>query len=198
MRGKVGLVVVALGLGLAGPVWADDVGAQIDAARTTYGKGDALHTLSALQAAVDLLQGHLSDQFAKTMPPPPAGWEAGAASSVALDSIGGGLTVSRAYTKGDSTLNASLVIDNPSVEATVTMFRNSTQLTAQPGWSRVKVGADDAILRFDASSRAGEISILVGERALLQIEGTDINKDDVLLDAAKGWNVAALRKLLGP
>jgi len=39
---------------------------------------------------------------------------------------------------------------------------------------------------------------LVGERALLQIEGTDINKDDVLLDAAKGWNVAALRKLLGP
>ena len=65
------------------------------------------------------------------------------------------------------------------------------------GWSKIKIGTDDALARFDASARSGEVIILINDRVLLQIEANDIPTDDAMLDAAKGWNIAAIRKILG-
>lgn len=175
---------------------ADDVSLQIESARQAYAKGDPLHSLSALQAATNTLNAKLSDQFGHMMPPPPTGWDAAAPESQSLDTVGGGLTVTRAYTHGNATLNASLIADNPAVGSTITLFQNANQIALQPGWSRVHIGADDAMLRYDNSVHAGEIMMVVGDRILLQIEGTDIASADVLVDAAKGWNVPAVRKLL--
>ena len=155
-----------------------------------------LHTLSSLQAAVALLNGRLSDQFSKVLPAPLAGWESGAPEQETLDTIGGGISLTRAYTKGDATLNAALIVDNPSVAASVAMFQSAPQVASQPGWSRLKLGGDDALMRYDAASRAGEIMMVIGGRVLLQIEGTEIAKDDVLVELAKGWNTAAIRKLI--
>ena len=190
-------VVVVLCLGAAQPLKADDVSNGIDAARGAYGKGDQLHALSALQAAIKVLNGHLFGQFAKMLPPPPDGWEGAAAEAESLDSIGGGLTVTRAYTKGDATLNASLIVDNPAVAASAAMFQTAAQLASKPGWSHLKFGNDDILLRFDATTRSGEIMMLVGDRVLLQIEGNEIAKGDVLIETNKGWNVAGIRKLIG-
>jgi len=78
------------------------------------------------------------------------------------------------------------------------MFQKGTQAPAQPGWTRLKVNDTDALVRYDSANRAGEILMVVGDRVLLQIEGTDIAKDDVLVETAKGWNIPAIRKLLGP
>lgn len=193
---RVAVACLAIALGAAQPALAEDVSVQIDAARAALGKGDNLHALSFLQAAVASLNARLSDQFAKVVPGAPAGWEAAAIESQSLDTIGGGITLTRAYTKGDSTLNAALIIDNPAVSASAAMFQAAPQVAAQPGWSRLKLGGEDALLRFDAAARSGEIMMVIGGRVLLQVEGTEIASDDVLVDVAKGWNTGGIRKLI--
>lgn len=198
MRFQKAALVLTFCLAAVQPVRADDVAGEIDAARSAYGKGDQLHALTALQAATSLLNTHLAGQFSKLLPPaPPAGWEAAGTESQSLDSIGGGLTVTRGYVKGEATLNAALIVDNPAVSASVAMFQTAAQVASQPGWSRVKIGNDDALLRFDPASRSGEIMMVIGDRVLLQIEGTEIPGDDVLVETAKGWNTAGIRKLIG-
>jgi hypothetical protein len=198
MRFRTVFFALLLGGWLAAPALADDLSNQLDAARAAYAKGDSLRTLSAVQAAISLLNARLLDQFAKVMPPAPAGWDAGPPESQLLDTIGGGYSLTRGYTKGESTLNASLIVDNPAVTASTAMFQAAPQVASQPGWSRLKVGTEDALVRFDPTTRAGEILLVIGGRVLLQIEGTEIAAQDVLVETAKGWNVAAIRKMISP
>ena len=123
--------------------------------------------------------------------------EGSAAVSQTLDGVGGGLSVARSYGKGEAMLNASLIVDNPAVAAAQSLFQSNSQVAAQPGWSRLKLGTDDALLRFDAGTRSGEIMIVIGTRVLLEIEGTEIGREDILVEAAKGWNLAVVRRLIG-
>ncbi|HIJ61690.1 MAG TPA: hypothetical protein HPQ04_03260 [Rhodospirillaceae bacterium] len=176
--------------------YADDIANQLDAAHITYGKGDLLRTLTNLQGLVSSLNARLVDQFAKALPPPPSGWEGNATDSQTLDGVGGGLSVARSYSKGEGMLNASLIVDNPAVAAAQSLFQSNSQVTAQPGWSRLKLGADDALLRFDGGTRSGEIMMVIGARVLLEIEGTEIGREDILVEAAKGWNLSVVRRLI--
>jgi len=178
------------------PALADDIAIQIDSARGAYGKGDQLHALAALQAATGQLNQRLASQFGKILPLAPRGWDSAPPESQSLDGVGGGVSVTQAYSKGESTLNASLIIDNPAVGLSASLFQGGAQVN-RPGWSRVKLGGDDVLLRFDSATRAGEVMMVIGERALLQIEGNEIGNDDVLLEIVRGWNVSALRKLMG-
>jgi hypothetical protein len=196
MRFALATVALAVGLGVASPSLAEDVSAHIESARNAYGRGDQLRTLSNLQEALRVLDDRLTDQFGKLLPPAPDGWDPTPAEGQPLDSVGGGLLVSRSYSKGEAALSATMTIDNPSVAASVAALRSDAP--AGGGWSRLKVGNDDALLRFDPASRSGEITMVVGDRVLLQVEGTEITKVDDLVDIAKGWNTAAIRKLIGP
>lgn len=192
MRPYLAATVLSMVVGGAFPAFAEDVSNSIDQAHAAYAKGDILRTFTALQAAEASVYGRLVEQLSKAMPPAPAGWDADAPESQPLDAIGGGLTVTRGYTKGDATLNASLVIDNPAVAAGGAVLKQPPK----PGWSRIRIGNDDGLERFDASAGSGEVIVLVAERVLLQIEGNDLPRDDALLDAARGWNIAAIRKVL--
>ncbi len=193
-------IAAALFLGLVAvePAFAEGVGEQIDAARTAYAKGDSLHALSALQAAIAVLNSRLADQFSKVLPPAPGGWDAGSVDVQSLDTIGGGISLSKGYSKGESTLNATLIVDNPAVGASAAMFQPTSQVDGRPGWSRLQLASEEALVRYDGAARSGEILLLIGGRVLLQVEGTEIANRDILVDAAKGWNIGAIRKLIAP
>ena len=185
-------------LALCVPAWAaDQVPAQIDAARAAYQKNDLPRTARALEAALQDIHDRLGKALADTMPPASAGWQADPPEIQGLGQVGGGLVVTRAYGKGESSLNASLFLDSPAVEAAGALFSNPAAPAAQPNMKRIKLGAEDALLRFDASNKAGEVTMVLGGRILLSIEGDNIASADVLTDAAKGWNVAKIRSLGG-
>ena len=192
------LALALLALAWASPVRADDIGDKLEAASSAYGHGDLLHALEAVQSARTLLTGRLVDLFAKTLPPPPAGWDTAPAESQPLDQIGGGLTITRGFQKGDSTLNASLLIDNPAVANIVSLFQPGSPPPEDGGtWKTVAVGGETALLRFDSANREGEVVMAVQGRAALQIEGSEIDDENILVGAARGWNLALLKKLLG-
>ena len=182
----------------AGSARADDIADKIDAARQANGRGDTLKTLAALQAAEASLAAKLVEQFARVMPPAPNGWDASAPESEPLDAVGGGLTVTRGYQNNDAVLSATLTVDNPSVANSAALFQPGPG-TAEPGfaWRAVKVGAETAMLRFDSANGEGEIVLVIQSRAALQIEGSNIASEQILTDAAQGWNLALLHKLLG-
>ncbi|ARJ67317.1 hypothetical protein WV31_17425 [Magnetospirillum sp. ME-1] len=187
----------ALILGLAA-FWAcpalaaDTIPARLDAARAAHAKGDLARAALELEAAVAELQTRLGKQLADFLPPPPAGWQAEAVETHSLAGTGGGLAVTRAYGRDDATLNISLIIDSPAVSAAVAQLAASPQ----PNHRKVKVGAEEATMRWDSQGRNGEVLMVLGPRVLLQIEGDSLANSDILADVAKGWNLAGIRKTL--
>jgi len=189
-RAALALCLAAL---LAAPARAaDTVPARLDAARAAHGKGDLARAAVELEAALAELQARLSRQLAEFLPPPPAGWQAEPVETQSLAGTGGGLAVTRAYGRDDGTLNISLIIDSPAVSAAV------AQLAAfpQPNGRKVKVGSEEATMRWDPQGRNGEVLMVLGSRILLQIEGDNLANSEVLSEVAKGWNLAGIRKAL--
>lgn len=176
---------------------ADGISTQIDGARAAYQKSDLARTAQALEAALTEVQDRLGRALFETLPPPPSGWEADPPELQGLGQVGGGLSVTRAYSKGEASLNASLFLDSPAVEAASVLVSNPAAVAAQPNTRHVKVGGDDALLRFDPSTKSGEITVVLNNRVLLEIEGDNVAGSDVLIEAAKGWNVPRIRAIAG-
>jgi len=193
-RAKAAVAAAALMLVLAGAAGAVDVTSAIDAAKAAWAKGDIARAAHQLEVALVDLQDRLGRGFSEDMPPPLPGWQAEDSEVEGLGAVGGGLSVTRAYTKAESSLNASIILDSPAVEAATALLANHT---TQPNLKRVKVGTEDAVLRWDAPAKAGEITMVLGGRVLLQIEGDNLVNGDVLVDLAKGFNLPAIRKLVG-
>lgn len=173
------------------PAAAADVIPHIDAARAYMQKGDVARSAHELEIALLDLQDRLGRSLSDLMPAPPSGWVAEEAEYEGLGSAGGGLTVSRAYTKDDASLNASLILDNPAVDEAV------SQAPAQSATKKIKLGAEDAVLRWDASSHSGEITVVMAHRVLVQITGEGVESGETLTDLAKGIDFAKIRKVVG-
>ena len=200
MRGAFKLVLPASLLFAVSPLMvsplgaAETVGIHMDAARQYYQKGDIALAAHELETALMDLQGRLGRGLSEYMPPALVGWQAEESEIQGLGAIGGGLSVTRAYTKGDASLNASIILDSPAVEAAAALMVASVQ---PPNSRRIKIGTDDALLRWDDSSRSGEITIVISNRVLMQIEGDNLTAGDLLVELARGFNIAAIRKLVG-
>ncbi|MDA8229899.1 MAG: hypothetical protein M0006_01020 [Magnetospirillum sp.] len=190
LRVVAGALVAGLLVAAAAP--AADIASMIDTAKQAYQKGDLALANRTLQAALAGIQDRLGRGFSQFMPASPAGWEAEDAEIQGLGAVGGGLSVTRAYTKGDSSLNASIILDSPAVEAASALFDTPA---GQPNLTRIKVGNEDALLRWDPESKSGDITIVLDKRVLLQIEGDSLPDSDSLVDLAKGFNLAGIRKL---
>ena len=187
------LALAALPLGSV--VAAETVPARMDAARAAFSRGDMARTAAELEAVVAEIHGRLGKSLSEFMPPPLVNWRGETAEIQGLASAGGGLAVSRAYGRDESSLNATLILDSPAVVAAAEQF--AAAAANQPNVKRVKIGAEDALLRWDAANRAGEITLVLGNRVMLQIEGDSLASSDLLVDSAKGWNTIGIRKLLG-
>ena len=187
------LLLVAAGTVFA----ADAVPGRMEAARQAYQKGEIARSALELQAVLGELHERLGKGFAEMMPAPLTGWLAEPAEVQGLGEVGGGLSVTRAYLKSDSSMNASLILDSPAVAAAAALFTNPAAAAAQTNLRPVKVGAENALLRYDAVNKAGEITIVLNNRILLHIEGDNLTSGDILAEAARGWNFAGIRKLAG-
>lgn len=189
-----GLRVAALLLMFpAAALAADDVPARLDSARTAYQKGDIARAARDAEAALRQMQDRLGKMFAETLPTMGGRWKAEPVETDSLGEIGGGLSVSRAYTRDDTSLNATLLLDSPEVASAL------AQLAATPGQpnvKKVKAAGEDALLRFDAATGTGEVTMVVAGRAVLEIQGDNINNSDALMEAANGWNVGKIKALL--
>jgi len=174
---------------------ADAVPARFDAARAALTRGDLARALIELEAVLADLHGRLGGALTECLPPAPAGWRADVPEIQDLTgSAGGGFSVTRAYTREDASLNATVLVDSPAVAAAA-----QTGGGALPAGNarRVRIGSEEALMRFDPATRSGEVTLVLANRVLLQIEGDGLANADALNDLARGWNLAGIRKLMG-
>jgi hypothetical protein len=104
----------------------DNVLNTIKEAIRQYQAGDYTGAASNLDYASQLVRQQKSEKMKGLLPAPPTGWQAGEPSAQALGTaiLGGGVTVSRDYTKGSSTVSVEIVSDSPVLQSVLVMINN--------------------------------------------------------------------------
>lgn len=176
---------------------AEDLPQRLDQAKLAYGQGNLTLAADLLQQALAGLYDRLAKSLAPLMPKPPNGWEASQVDFDSLGVVGGGLTVSRGYAKGDSVMNATLILDNAAALAASDLGVDPRTMAGLPGVQVVKIGGQDAILRWEPEGKAGGVVMSLGDRVLLQVDGSDIAGPDLLVQLMKGWDFGGIRKQAG-
>jgi len=179
---------LALTAGLSLSAAADDIADQITDAQKAYEKHDLSGTLAALETAGRLLRQAKGDTWQALLPAAPAGWTASDAevTTVALESFGGGTSVSRAYQKGDATVTVAYVAESPVIQAVGSAMANG-QTIAEDAKLLIIDGRKVTYSKADTSYTTMVGKVLVSVKG----EGAD---DAALRDFLKAIDFSALEK----
>jgi len=176
-------IVLALVIVLASsPLRAEDnVLSTIKEAVRQYQAGDYTGASSNLDYASQLVRQQKSEKMKALLPDPPAGWQAGEASAQALGAaiLGGGVTVSRDYTKAPATVSVEIVSDSPVLQSVLMMIKNPVFAGAGGGKLETLKG-QRAIIKYDSNKKGGELYIVVASRFVVTIKGRQVTREDLL------------------
>jgi hypothetical protein len=186
------LVIAALALTLAaGHARADDVTDQIGEALSAYQHRDIPAAIAALDAATALLRQSRVDAWKDLLPPPPDGWTGAEAegTEVATALLGGGTGASRRYSRGDDTVDVSLLTDAPMVEGMAALIGNP-MLTWPAGRTDTIDDRRFAYIRDDNAYMT-----LVSNKVLVRIKGSEKVDDATLRSFIAAVNYAEIEKV---
>lgn len=162
------------------PAFADDVTDSINEGLQYYKDGDYSQAAESLNYASRLIQQKKGESLKSLLPEPLKGWDAEEADSQAMGAamMGGGLTASRNYTKGDSSVEVRIMTDSPMLQAMMMMFSNP-MMTTSDGGKMEKISGQKAIVKYQQSEKTGEINIISANRFLVTVEGYDISSEEL-------------------
>jgi hypothetical protein len=178
-------LVLAAALVPTGGVWAtseeDTVIRVIREATRQYETGDYTGAASNLDYAAQLVRQQKSEHMKSLLPEPLPGWQGQAPDGQALGSaiIGGGVTVSRDYLKGESTVSIEIVSDSPVLQSLLMMVNNPMFAGAGGGKLEMLKG-QRAIIKYDEEKKDGEMYVVVDSRVVVTIKGSRIERRDLL------------------
>jgi hypothetical protein len=178
LRSILTLVIVLGGQSLRAE---DNVLSTIQEAIRQYQAGDYTGASSNLDYAAQLVRQQKSEKMKRLLPEPPAGWQAGEASAQALGAaiLGGGVTVSRDYKKGDSTVSVEIVSDSPVLQS-VLMMINNPMFAGAGGGKLETLKGQRAIFKYENSKKSGELYVVVASRFVVTIKGRQVAKEEML------------------
>lgn len=149
-----------------------------------YEQGDYTAASSNLNYASQLVLRKKSEQMKTILPEAPPGWEAEEASSQALGSevLGGGVTLSRSYTKGNASVRMEIMADSPVLQSILMMTSNAVFASAGGGKLETVKG-NKAVVKYDENDQGGEIFVVVDSRFVVVIKGRHVSREDMILFA---------------
>ncbi len=173
----------------------DDVINSINEGMEFYQSGEYGEATSSLNYAVQLIQQKKGDALAGLLPEPLDGWTAGEVESQAAGAamFGGGITAEREYSKGNSRVDIKIITDSPMLQAVMMMFSNPIFATADGG-KMERIGRQKAIVKYTPADNSGELQMVVSNRFLVTVEGSDISRDE-MLDFAKAIDLKKMANL---
>jgi hypothetical protein len=170
---------------------ADEITDQINEATAAYQKKDLATALAALDAAANLLRQARGDLFKTALPRPLPGWAAEDAEvNVAAAAVmGGGITASRKYQKGDDQITVELMADGPIVASMAALL--SSPVLAMGGARQVVIsGRRMAYMKDDNAYLS-----MVADRVLVKISANRGVPDEALRAYVAATDFAAIDKL---
>lgn len=186
-------------LGATRPGAADPVTDQIDAALRAYRGGEPRIAIQALQFAAAQIEEQLAEQRAQLLPEPLQGWSAEAADSTSGGLIGllTGTSISRAYRQdaGNARVGITVTADSPLLTMMSMLMASPMLMQAEPGTKPYSFGAYRGMLQTDSHGDT-QLSLMLGTRILLQIDGSGGATKDMLEAYLKAMDLKALEKAL--
>jgi hypothetical protein len=173
-----GVFIVLMAFSVSG--YADDIENSIKEALQYYENGEYKDAVESLNYASQLIQQKKGQGLESFLPEPLSGWTAQETRSQAASAamFGGGVTAERKYSKGSSSITIKIITDSPLMQSMMMMFSNPMFATSDGG-KLERIGRQKAIVKFDSSSKRGEIKIVVANRFLVLIEGGEVTKEDL-------------------
>ncbi len=189
MRQLVAAAVVTISVLSASTVRADDVKDQINEALSAYDKKDLATATAALEAALGLLRQARAEVWKTVLPDAPQGWTASEIeiASMGVAMMGGGTTAKRDYTKGDETVEISLLSDSPMIQGMAMMFSG-----AMSGPDNKLVVIDGRRMMYSKGDNAYQT--IVANKVLVKIEGSQGVDDQTLRTFLKAVKFAEIEK----
>ncbi|HHB76296.1 MAG TPA: hypothetical protein ENK84_07110 [Desulfobulbus sp.] len=159
----------------------DDVLATIEQAVKQYKAGDLAGAASNVDYAAQLIRQKKSEKMKALLPPPLAGWQAGEASAQAMGTavFGGGVTVSRKYGKGSSTVEVEIVSDSPVLQS-VMMMLNNPMFAGAGGGTLETIKGQRAIVKYNKGNHSGDVNIVVAGRFMVTVKGQRVDRADLV------------------
>lgn len=187
--------------------------AHIDRARQLWRDGKLLQILDELDAAHTSVTRQLGQAYAPSLPPPPPGWSVDPPNPQRAEAMGGGVAAVRDYrqaadaapaasppgqpAQNQGQMNARVIVDSGAVQAMQPLFGQQMPQGVPATVRKIRINDQDAVVAFDPQRRAGEVSIIVGNRLLLQVEGQNVASAEPMLAVMRQWNIADLRRRAG-
>ncbi len=166
---------VLLAFSVASPSAADPVTDQIEAALRSYRDGESRIAIQALQFAAAQIEEQLAEQRAVLLPEPLPGWSADPARSNAGGWIGllTGTNVSRGYRNDsqDAEISITVTADSPLLAMMSLLMSSPMLIQAEPNTKPFSYGAYRGLTKQESNGSI-QISLMLGTRILLQIQGT--------------------------
>ena len=197
-RHKIFYSLITLFIGLffftSGPVWADEITDSIEEAMEYYKKGDFVEAANSLDYASQLIRQKRSGNLEGFLPNPLSGWTAEDIKSQAAGTgvLGGMISVNRTYRKNQSSIKIEIIVDSPGIQSMIMVLSNPAYASAGGG-KLTRIKNQKAIIKYLESGKNGEINIVVAKKYLVNVEGRNIGKND-LVDYASSIDYNKLEK----
>ncbi|RMG59873.1 MAG: hypothetical protein D6713_04340 [Deltaproteobacteria bacterium] len=178
------------------PARADEVKESIRAAEKFYEKGNYSEAIKELEFAAQLIRQKKGERLKGVFPDPLPGWKAEKPEmqSAGTAYLGGGISGKRVYRKGSSRVTIEIAMDNPLLQSFLGIMDNP--MLIGPDQKLVRVNGQRALLRFDPSSREGELSIAFARKVLVTVRGSGISDEEVLTSYAAKIDYDLLEKVV--
>lgn len=159
----------------------DEVLAIIEQAVTQYRNNDLAGATSNLEYATQLIRQKKSEGMKSFLPEPLEGWEAEPASAQALGAavFGGGITVSRTYTRKPAVVTIDIVSDSPLLQSLVMMISNP-MIAGASGGKLETINGQRAIVQYNEASMDGEVNIVVENRFMVTLKGKKVERNQLV------------------
>jgi len=159
----------------------DDVLTTIDEAVKQYKIGDYAGAASNLDYASQLVRQKKSERLKNLLPEALEGWQAQPASAQTLGTavFGGGVTVSRNYTKDNASVSIEIVTDSPVLQS-VMMMLNNPMFAGASGGTLESIKGQRGIVKYEPKGRSGEINIVVANRFMVTVKGNNVERQTLV------------------
>ncbi len=175
---------------------ADDVLNSMKKAEELYEKGNYSQAVSELQLAIGLIKDKQVDRYKLVLPGPPSGWsiEQSQGSRGSGLGLGAGVTVSRTYRgPGDQRVKVEVDVDSPLVLGLAMILANPILM----GNNRiVTVNGEKAIEEWDSASGSGKLQIIILNRVVVIVSGSNLRSKDVLYDFGEKIDFNKIKKII--
>jgi hypothetical protein len=147
-----------------------------------------------LQLAQQILRDQRALNLKACLPTGLPGWSIENSDSQAneLPILGVQISANRSFTKGTSKVQTSISADTPLLQQFAALL-NSPLMNLREGSRLEQINGEVARVTYDPNERSGELMMIVSDRYLITVKGSDTSREDIIA-FAKAFDFETLGK----